>query len=159
MLTPEGCDLVLERAYEGSVDDVWASITDPDRLDRWFGRWSGEGAPGKTVQVVMRFEASDEPQTVVIEDCRPPRYLRLRMGDGASIWRLSVEITPGPSGAGLRLSHHLSDPATATTVGPGWDYYLDMLSAARADRELPRWEDYYPALTGYYERAAAELAD
>lgn len=159
MLTPEGCDLVLGRAFESPVEDVWASIADPDRLDTWFGRWSGEAGPGRTVQVVMRFEATDEPQAVVIEDCRPPRFLRVRMGEGAAIWRMSLEITPGPLGAGLRLSHHLSDPATAATVGPGWDYYLDMLSAARAGRQLPTWEDYHPALVDRYEQIAAEFAE
>lgn len=156
MLTPEGCDLVLERAVEGSVADLWASIAEPDQLNRWFGTWSGEAGPGRTVQVVMRFEETDEPQDVVIEECLPPRYLRLRMGEGAAIYRVSVELTPGPRGAGLRLSHHLSDPALAAVVGPGWDYYLDMLTAARSERELPSWGDY-ETLAEDYRRIAAEF--
>lgn len=154
--TPEGCDLVLERAFEAGVEETWASIAEPDRLDRWFGRWSGQPGAGKTVQVAMRFEETDEPQDVVIEECLPPRYLRLRMAAGGDTWRLSVELTPGPLGAGLRLSHHLTDPAVASMAGPGWDYYLDMLAAACAEQELPAWEDY-ASLTARYERLVAEF--
>lgn len=155
--TPNGCDLVLERAVETSVGDLWASIAEPDRLDQWFGRMSGDPAPGRTVQIVMRFEETDEPQDIVIEECLPPRYLRLRMGTGADSWRISVELTPGPLGAGLRLTQHLTDAAGALAAGPGWDFYLDMLLAARAGRELPVWADYYPALVEHYTNAVERL--
>lgn len=157
MLTPEGCDLVLERAFEGTVEELWANLVEPDRLDRWFGRWSGKPGPGRTVQVVMRFESSDEPQDVVIEECIPPRFLRLRMGPAGDTWRISIELTPGPQGAGLRLSHHLTNPDGAAMVGPGWDYYLDMLAAAVAGRSLPAWDDY-SGLTDHYAQVAADYA-
>lgn len=157
--TPEGCDLVLERAFECDVHRAWALITDPDLLDQWFGRWSGDAGPGKTIQVVMRFEEADEPQDVVIEECIPPRYLGLKMGQGSDAWRFSLELTPGPLGAGLRLSHHLSDPALAASIGPGWDYYLDMLAATQEERDLPGWDDYYPALATHYAQAATQLGE
>jgi len=35
--------------------------------------------------------------------------------------------------------------------GPGWEYYLDMLVAARDDLPTPSFDDYYPAMKGYYE--------
>jgi uncharacterized protein YndB with AHSA1/START domain len=34
--TAIGRDLVLERVLPGSIDDAWASITESDRLARWF---------------------------------------------------------------------------------------------------------------------------
>jgi hypothetical protein len=36
-------------------------------------------------------------------------------------------------------------------MGPGWDYYLDRLAAARAGRPLPEWDQYYPAFSSHYK--------
>ena len=42
--------------------------------------------------------------------------------------------------------------ADAAQMGPGWDYYLDRLAAARAGRRaMPEWEHYYPALAEHYQ--------
>lgn len=35
--TPTGYDLILTRTYRAPVDDVWASVTEPERTARWFG--------------------------------------------------------------------------------------------------------------------------
>jgi len=140
------------------VEDVWASITEPDRVAQWFGTWTGEAGPGRAVMLTMSFESGAEPEKVVIEGCEPPRLLQLRMSGGPDAWRISVELTPGLPGAGLRLTHHLTDPAVAASAGPGWEYYLDMLAAASQGATLPEWDDYYPAQKDHYERAASELS-
>jgi hypothetical protein len=36
-------------------------------------------------------------------------------------------------------------------MGPGWEYYLDMLVASREDLPTPSFDDYYPAMKPYYE--------
>ena len=38
----------------------------------------------------------------------------------------------------------------AGEVGPGWEYYLDMLVAAREGKPLPSFGDYYPAQKAHY---------
>jgi hypothetical protein len=50
----------------------------------------------------------------------------------------------------LRFVHHLSDRKLAGDYGPGWEYYLDMLVAARAGQPLPTFDEYYPAQKAYY---------
>ena len=35
-------------------------------------------------------------------------------------------------------------------VGPGWEYYLDMLVAAREGASLPKFDTYYPAQKDYF---------
>lgn len=42
-----GRTLVLTRRFSARIDDVWASITDPERLSRWFGTWSGDPSTGR----------------------------------------------------------------------------------------------------------------
>jgi hypothetical protein len=51
----------------------------------------------------------------------------------------------------LRLVHHLDPTDEIGAYGPGWEYYLDMLVAARAHLPTPSLDDYYPAMKRYYE--------
>ena len=37
------------------------------------------------------------------------------------------------------------------SVGPGWEYYLDMLVASREGDPQPSFDDYYPAQHEYYQ--------
>ena len=41
----------------------------------------------------------------------------------------------------------------AADAGPGWEYYLDNLVAARAGEPLPKFDEDYPAQKAYYEQA------
>ena len=43
--TPGGGDLVVTRVFRAAVEDVWASITEPERTARWFGPWEGAVRP------------------------------------------------------------------------------------------------------------------
>ncbi|MGX2995447.1 SRPBCC family protein [Streptomyces sp. JNUCC 64] len=52
----------------------------------------------------------------------------------------------------LRLIHHLAGAEGIGEVGPGWEYYLDLLVVSREGGDAPRFEDYYPALKESYER-------
>ena len=47
--------LVYERVLDAPVARVWAAVTAPDLLERWFGRWSGDPATGE-VAVLMTAE-------------------------------------------------------------------------------------------------------
>src|SRR3954469_16179359 len=38
--------LVIEREFRVSIDDVWAAVTEPERLARWIGVWTGDPASG-----------------------------------------------------------------------------------------------------------------
>src|SRR3990170_2940458 len=38
--------LVMERRFEAPIDAVWAAITEPERLARWIGTWTGDPASG-----------------------------------------------------------------------------------------------------------------
>jgi hypothetical protein len=45
----------------------------------------------------------------------------------------------------------LAEPYDASSIGPGWHYYLDRLDAVVADTAVPdKWDDYYPALQDAY---------
>ncbi|MGW2387693.1 SRPBCC family protein [Streptomyces sp. NPDC001658] len=152
--TPSGYDLILTRTYRASADDVWASVTEPERTARWFGAWRGEAGPGRTIEVQMAFEESAPWCPMRIEACEPPRRLAVSMEDEAGSWSLELLLAETAGTTELRLIHHLTSTDPLGATGPGWEYYLDMLTAARTGTPRPDFDDYYPAQKAYYESLA-----
>ena len=65
---------------------------------------------------------------------------------------MSVEITLTQTGSvtELRFVHHLTNRKLARDFGPGWEYYLDNLVAARVGEKLPTFDEYYPSQKQHY---------
>ncbi|MEV8437273.1 SRPBCC family protein [Actinosynnema sp. NPDC051121] len=149
--TDMGSDLVITRTFRALADDVWASLTEPERTARWFGPWEGEAGPGRTVKVQMAFEEQEPWIEVRIDACDPPRRLALSMVDEAGTWRMELLLSEVDGVTELRLVHHLSTEEGIGEVGPGWEYYLDMLIASRTGAPLPTFDDYYPSQKAHFE--------
>lgn len=150
--TSTGSDLVLSRTFRATAEDVWASLTEPDRTARWFGPWEGEAAPGRTIKVQMVFEDQAPWRELRVEACEPPQRLAVSMDDKAGTWRMELVMLSGADGSTeLRLVHHLDTEDQVGEVGPGWEYYLDMLVAARDGSPQPDFDHYYPAMKSYFE--------
>ncbi len=145
----EGNDLVLTRRFEAPIEDVWMSITKSESTARWYGSWTGTPGTGNTIKVRMLFE-QDGPESVAhIDACEPPTRLALST---QGTWGVKVEITLTQTGnvTELRFVHHLTDRKLARDFGPGWEYYLDNLVAARTGAKLPTFEEYYPSMQAHY---------
>lgn len=152
-----GGRLVLERRFRAPREDVWAAVTEPGRLERWIGTWSGDPADG---QVAFRMTAEGEDvaaETMRIEECEPPSRLRL-VSDG---WVLELDLAETPTADGvvttLRFAQVMPLPESAAEIGPGWEYYLDRLAAVLAGRDAAgvAWDEY-PALGAPYAAAFAD---
>ncbi|MQA92592.1 MAG: ATPase [Gemmatimonas sp.] len=148
--TPEGRDLVIIRTFRASIEDVWASITEPERTSRWFGNWVGEAGPGRTIRSTLAFEPGSEAADMTIEACEPPRHLAVRAVDDYGSWYLEANLSEAEGLTELRFIQHLDARANIGDVGPGWEYYLDNLVASRDGTPLPNFNDYYPAQSEYY---------
>ena len=147
--TANGADLVCTRTFRAPIEDVWASVTEPDRTARWFGTWKGEAAPGLMIKVQMGFEEEAPWLDKRIDACDPPR--RLALSDESGSMRIELLLSHSEGETELRLVHHLDPTDDIGSYGPGWEYYLDMLVAARDDLPTPSFDDYYPAMQRYYE--------
>lgn len=152
--TDRGHDLVLTRSFDAGIEEIWADLTDPGRTARWFGSWRGEAAPGRTVQVQMAYEEGAPWMDMRIEACEQPRRLGLFSTDEAGSWRVELLLAETGGRTGLTFVHHLETLAGLGEVGPGWEYYLDMLAAARDGSPQPAFDDYYQAMKAHYEAAA-----
>jgi len=134
--------LVLTRQFRTSIDDVWASIAESDRLSRWFGTWTGDPSTG-TVSVTMNAEAEPMPAVPYeIRRCDPPSALSVRVTDEYGTWSLTAELTAVDGTTTLVLTQEDVDAETLEQTGPGWEWYLDRLVASvHADR-MPTLEDF-----------------
>jgi len=147
--TTDGMELMVRRTFRASIEDVWASVTEPDRTARWFGTWTGDAVPGRMIKVQMGVEDTAPWLDKRIEACEPPRRLALANESGAM--RIELLLSHSEGDTEIRLVHHLDPTDEIGAYGPGWEYYLDMLVAARADLPRPNLDDYFPAMKRYYE--------
>ncbi len=150
--------VVLARAFRAPVEDVWAAVTEPERLERWIGTWTGDPSTG---QVAFRMTAEGEDAEAEIQRidvCEPPHRLVTRSvtpgpdGTGEIEWVLELDLTESDGVTTLTFAQVVHDAEMASTVGPGWEYYLDRLVAAETSAEVAdvSWDDYYPGLSDHY---------
>ncbi|GAA2586419.1 SRPBCC family protein [Actinomadura fulvescens] len=150
--TDAGSDLVFTRTFKAPIDDVWASVTEPERTARWFGPWEGDAGPGRTIKVRMSFEDGAPWSDMRIEACEPPERLEVTAADEAGHWRLELRLSEDNGVTELQLIHHLTTEEGMGETGPGWEYYLDLLVAYREGTPKPDFDDYYPAQKAYFEQ-------
>lgn len=148
--------VILERTFAAPIDAVWAAITDPSRMERWIGTWTGDPATG-SVDFRMTAEGDDvESERFSILECVPPQRLAMTStttGDqGDEVWLLELDLSETDGTTTLVFAQGLPRPESAENVGPGWEYYLDRLVAAESGRDVATidWDAYYPALSEPY---------
>lgn len=142
----EGRLLVLHRSYPDPVEDVWAALTESDRLSRWLGTWTGQGGAGSTVEFTWTGEvdAGGEvapPATVTVHECDPPRRLVVDLPESDDqVWTLEVDLAPDGPGTALTFRQQLGAEWDGGDIEAGWSWYLDKLRAALAGEPMPPWE-------------------
>ena len=144
--------VVLPRTFRMPRDEVWKAITEPERLERWIGTWSGDPAEGR-VSFRMTAEGEDIPANdYVITGCRPTEHLGLEADAAGMHFELRLDLSEEDGVITLLFAQRMSDPEVASSVGPGWEYYLDRLVAAETGGDVAdvKWDDYYPALADDY---------
>lgn len=147
--------LVLERSFAAPIDDVWAAVTDPARMARWIGTWTGDPATGRVAfRMLSEGGNADDPGSdTEIRECDPPRRLAVTTRAGPMPWLLELDLSEADGVTTLVFTQPAVDPAEAENVGPGWEYYLDRLVAAETggDPAAVDFErDYFPATQEHY---------
>ncbi len=117
--------IVARRTFATSIDDLWDSLTNRERLPRWFFPVSGDLRLGG--HYALEGNASGE-----ILECDPPKRLSVTwVYDEQTSW-VEVELTPAGDGeqTELELRHiaHVPDDFWNEfgpgAVGIGWDLAL-----------------------------------
>lgn len=147
----DGMRLQFTRTYNEPVEDVWAALTEPDRVARWFGTWTGDPASG-SIEVLMTAEEGSATQAVQILECQPPHRLVMELPNPNGAWLLAVSLSAENGVTTLDFTQRLTGPDDASDIGPGWHFYLDRLGAVVTDDAVPGdWDDYYPSPKDAYQ--------
>ena len=146
--------LFVTRTFAAPIDDVWAAITESDRLARWLGTWTGDPATG-TVSFRMGFEGPDaSDEKMEIRECDPPHTLKVTSYVGPYVWYLDVALSEADGLTTLAFTQPDVDHEDSLSIGPGWEYYFDRLVAVETGGIAPETadfeSDYYPAMAEYY---------
>jgi len=145
--------LVQTRELRAPIEDVWAAVTELERLARWIGSWTGDPASG-AVDFRMLFEGEDHAsEQMEIRVCEPPHRLHLTSRFGEQVWLIELDLTHVDGVTTITFSQPGVTREQVGDVGPGWDYYLDRLVDAEtgadpAQRDFER--DYYPVTAAHY---------
>lgn len=70
---------------------MWAWLTEPNHLGRWYGRWTGDPARGRVLlQMVAEGDVPAEP--VDIRRCDPPTALDVTLGGPDGVWLIDLSL-------------------------------------------------------------------
>ena len=118
------------------IEDVWAAVTEPERLARWIGTWDGDPTEG-SVHFRMLFEGEEHAgETMEIRVCEPPRRLHVTSHAGDETWLLELDLTHAD---GVTTLTFCQPGVTAEQVG-GVGSRLGLLprpAGRRRDRRRP----------------------
>ncbi|MEA2384881.1 MAG: hypothetical protein QOH72_4852 [Solirubrobacteraceae bacterium] len=128
----ERWELRFIRTLDRPAAEVWAALTEPERLSAWFPFVvEGECAAGATLRFVPR-DGSGEGFEGVVVTCDRPNRFEFRWAGGED-----VRFDPESLGARtlLTLVNTIDDVGKAAREAAGWHVTLDALAAHLAGRE------------------------
>ena len=154
----------FERRYPATPAEVWAAVTEPERIGRWL-------APIVLLEDGhYRIDFGNGQHTTgQILSCDAPRVLVVTWDfPGEPTSRVSVEVRPDGDGDGdghgdgrgaiLVLDHTRLPQDQGAGYGAGWEAHLAGLEAQLASAAAPDWDERFTALLPAYRRAAADLS-
>ena len=154
----------IEDRYDTGIDDLWAAITDPARLARWFGQVEGDLRLGGQ----FRTSGPDQESAGRVEVCEPPRRLRVtnretdesyRKGSGVPPFDETIEATLTADGDQTILVIEVRgmplDPIAF--YGAGWQIIAEKLAGYLAGREPGDIETRWAELVPPYQELAATV--
>ncbi len=129
--TPEGdliprgdkAEIRYERRLKHPVANVWAALTDPERLPMWFAEMNPNTAIGESFNV--RFPHAPQYKSAgVLTAYEPQRVLAWDWDDAGEV---RFELEPDGEGTKLVLTHTTPQLWNTADFGAGWHIHLDAL--------------------------------
>ena len=146
--------LKIQRLLPGSIDRIWAYLTESDLRRQWLASGAMEMKVGAPVELVWRNnELSDPPgnapeefgdehrRTERVTELDPPRKLGISWGETGGV---RFELEPNGDDVLLTVIHRrLPDRSTLLNVSAGWHAHLDILAArAAGTKPAPFWDSW-----------------
>lgn len=156
--TPEGGLVRFERSLPYPVEDVWAAITEPERLADWWPPFAADITVDLRVGGAITFTWPDPDMATLRFDIvrlEPPTLLEHTHTSPGSWMRW--ELTATDTGTRLLSTYAVPDLELALGRGDvvGGHYSLDRLESALAGRPGPWDNDAFAALQADYAALTA----
>ena len=148
----------MQDRLDSAIDDVWAAITDPSHLARWYGEIEGDLRVGGEYRA--RLYSSGWEGTGRVEACEPPERLLVRIKDADEPDEGVIEVTLTADGdkTDVIWEERGMPVDLLSAYGAGVQIHLEDLEDHLAGRERrddvkARWGELHPA----YQELAARL--
>lgn len=139
--------LRFERRLDASIDDVWAALTEPERLARWL-------APASFGGGCVRIDFGGDVVTGSVLASEPPHLLEYEWrfpGETESIVR--IELLADEEATLLVLEHRRLGVDQAAGYAAGWHAHLDRLADAASS-----WDERFQQWLPHYRAAASAIS-
>jgi len=155
--------LTIERLLPGSIDRVWAYLTESDLRRQWLASGAMDMREGAPFELTWRNnelmanpgtppEGLDGRHTMQSEitELDPPRRLGFLFGNAGEV---TFDLEPVGDMVRLTMVHRrLPDRTTMLKVSAGWHAHIDVLAARLAGEEPKPFWDNWVALKDEYEK-------
>ncbi|GAA1495753.1 hypothetical protein [Paeniglutamicibacter kerguelensis] len=150
-----GRRIVIELDAEYDIRDIWEASTTAEGLRSWVGILRGNADSSDLRFAFLEEGLETAAGSVNIQHCRPPYNFLVTVETEQGAWHLGLGLSRRPGTKKITFIHDLGPSDDPSTIGPGWEYYLQRLLVhlAGGDVESVKWDDYYPALAPAYAKA------
>jgi uncharacterized protein YndB with AHSA1/START domain len=156
----------IENHFETSVDDLWAAVTEPERLARWYGEVEGDLRVGGDFSVSIEsdgwrgrghVDACERPERLLVTTREADESFE--KGEGAPPFDEVIEATLAAEGGSTVLVLEIRGlPLDKLEYyGAGWQIHTEHLAAHIAGHEWDDAEARWAQLVPPYRALAAEL--
>jgi uncharacterized protein YndB with AHSA1/START domain len=149
----ERCAVRFKRLYDFTPAELWAALTDPERLARWLAQ--AEVDPGVGGRVRLGFDDGvTEGRVLTWDEPHVLEYEWRFAGEDESVIRF--ELRPQEFGTLLLLDHRRLGRSAGAGYSAGWHAHLDALGR-RYEFSDDAWTQRFEELLPYYRTQADEL--
>lgn len=159
----EDATLTLERMLPGSIDRVWAYLTESDLRRQWLAAGTMDMRVGAPVELVWRNnELMENPgqapegfgeehrRSEHITELDPPHRLSISWGETGGV---TFDLEPVGDMVRFTVTHRrIPDRSIMLNVSAGWHTHLDVLAARLAGEEPEPFWDSWASLKVEYDR-------
>jgi uncharacterized protein YndB with AHSA1/START domain len=158
----EPATIRIERLLPGSIDRVWAYLTQSELRRRWLASGDMEMKLGSSFELVWRNDELTDPpgsrpegfpeehrMQSRITELDPPRKMTFTWGERGEV---SFELEAMGGDVLLTVIHRrISDRANMLMIGAGWHMHLDVLAARLTGTKTEPFWDGWDRLKKEYE--------
>jgi uncharacterized protein YndB with AHSA1/START domain len=147
----------IELVTAAATDDVWAAVTESQRLAAWYGTVEGELRVGGSYHALLFPSGWDGTGKVV--ECDPGRRFLVESAEpGQQPVTDELELTPEDGGfSRVVLTKRGAPREMIAAYGVGTQLHLENLEAYLTGRELVEPDSFWTELLPEYERLAAAV--